>query len=68
MAKKANNARKDTVCCMDCLNAELMQWFSNPIIAQCRALKERQVARTRRVCEHHRKDENPKNITHYEKY
>ena len=46
-----------------------MQWFTNPIIAYCHTLKQKQVAESRRICKHFVPSGNPEpEIVHYDHY
>ncbi len=54
--------------CMDCKWADLMQWFENPIVAQCNKRNERQVAATRRICKEYAERTTEATITHYDHY
>ena len=56
------------VTCMECKWSELMQWFENPIVAQCNAKGERQVAATKRLCKEYAVSTEEKTVTHYDKY
>ena len=56
--------------CMFCKNAgAYYQWQQNPVIAQCKITKERQVALTKRICKFYApsESENPE-IKHFESY
>lgn len=62
MAKKAvaKKAEAQLVRCMECEHSTLMQWFTNPVIAECAVRKsfgrpERQVARMTHVCEQYKR-------------
>lgn len=50
---KRNKPKKDlpiSVKCAECANATLMQWGEDPLIADCRAHKCREVASHKRNC------------------
>ena len=47
MAKKTD---KEKVRCIDCIHAELMQWYNNPVIAKCPFTQYKQVANAVRTC------------------
>lgn len=55
--------------CISCTHASYMQWFENPIIADCHILHERMVAESKRVCKLYNKSSitNPE-VTHYDSY
>ena len=59
----------DFVCCLECRNGIFMQWFSNPIVAYCRELRERVVAQAPRNCSFFMPSgiENPE-IRHFDSY
>ena len=46
MAKKSTTLIR----CIDCKNADFMQWFDNPIIAHCHEYEERMVAESKHLC------------------
>lgn len=48
MAVKTNE--KGFVRCVECKHATYMQWFENPIIANCNFYHERLVGEARRIC------------------
>ena len=55
--------------CLQCSHANFMQWFTNPIIAYCHTLKQKQVAESRRICKHFVPSGNPEpDIVHYDHY
>lgn len=67
----------EVVCCMDCLWARLVQYGSNPVLANC--LKkpnpyndkfpyERQVASARWICPTYKHDSKAKEIEHRKTY
>lgn len=64
MKKSANRI----VTCYECKFADLMQWWDNPIIANCAKKEEREVAMSKRKCDMWEKDDKPKAISHYDKY
>lgn len=70
MAKKASKKDEETlVSCMDCTQATLMQWGNDPIIAECKARKDREVARFKRFCQQHELEKRlPKPIRHLPKH
>ena len=49
MASK-NTSEREFVRCLECRYATFMQWFENPIVAQCSQLEERMVAQSNRIC------------------
>lgn len=59
--KSSRRAREaQLVRCMECEHSTLMQWFTNPVIAECAVRKsfgrpERQVARMTHVCEQYKR-------------
>lgn len=55
--------------CIDCTHAKFMQWYNNPIIAECDTFKERMVAESRRICKSFIPSavSNPE-VTHYSSY
>lgn len=61
-------ANNELVQCTKCKHATLMQWFNNPIIAQCSVFNDRQVAESRRVCKEFSLDYNQKDIKHFDCY
>ncbi|MBO4906485.1 MAG: hypothetical protein J5486_05565 [Bacteroidaceae bacterium] len=67
MAIKNDNDR--FVRCIDCIHGSFMQWFENPIIAQCDVFKERMVAQSRRLCKDYVPSgkSNPE-VTHFDHY
>lgn len=67
MAFKKEN--EEFIRCIDCIHGTFMQWFENPIIADCNALNERMVAQSRRLCKEFEPsgNSNPE-ITHYDHY
>lgn len=70
MAKKAPKKVEETlVSCMDCIHATLMQWGNDPIIAECKAHRCREVARFKRFCQQHELTKRlPKSIQHLLKH
>lgn len=66
MALKQND--NTFVHCMDCKWAELMQWYDNPIIAECHRRNDRQVAATKRICKEFAERTTEAKITHYDSY
>jgi hypothetical protein len=54
--------------CRKCKHATLMQWFKNPIIAQCAIHGDRQVAESNRICKEFVESFNEAPITHYDSY
>lgn len=46
----AKGEEREFVRCAMCRHATFMQWFQNPIVADCHHLNERMVAESRRVC------------------
>ncbi|MBQ7495484.1 MAG: hypothetical protein IJT75_07040 [Bacteroidaceae bacterium] len=48
MAQKNNE--RGFVRCVECKHATYMQWFENPIIAECQVHHERMVGEARRIC------------------
>lgn len=55
--------------CIGCTHGTYMQWFKNPIIAECNALGERMVAESRRICKLFKPSgiANPE-VKHYDSY
>lgn len=61
--------KKETfVKCINCKWADLMQWFENPIVAQCNKHDEREVAATKRVCNEYAERTTEAPVTHYDSY
>ena len=56
------------VTCMTCKWATLMQWFENPVVAQCTAKGDRQVAASRRICKEYKKRQDAPQIQHFDSY
>lgn len=54
--------------CLNCKHATLMQWFKNPIIAQCAAHNDRQVAESKRICKEFAARTDEATVTHYDSY
>lgn len=57
-----------TIKCMDCINAALLQWDNNPVIAHCRYSEYHNVANTLHPCIHFKQRlGNPeiRKLTHY---
>ena len=54
--------------CYDCKYAELMQWFNNPVIAQCMVLGRREVAQAKRRCEKFEQNNGTREIAHFSRY
>jgi len=52
--------------CMSCAFSKLMRRDDNPIISICGVLKERQVARVRRLCVHYQVCKNNKQLSEWE--
>lgn len=61
-------AANNMVQCINCKYATYMQWFKNPVIAECKILKERQVAEAKRICKEFKERLEPGNITHFDNY
>lgn len=53
---------------MDCQWATLMQWFENPVVAQCEKKGDRQVAATRRFCKEFKRRGDKPEIQHFDSY
>lgn len=53
---------------MSCKWAELMQWYQNPVVAQCTKRGDRQVAATRRICKEYAHRTTEPTITHFDHY
>ncbi|MBP3373545.1 MAG: hypothetical protein J6L60_03310 [Bacteroidaceae bacterium] len=66
MASKQNE--NIFVCCINCKWAELMQWFENPIIANCKKKDDRQVAATKRLCKEFAERTGEADIKHFSSY
>lgn len=57
------------VSCRNCAYATFMQWFKNPVIANCAALGERQVADSQRRCKLFvYRDNSDREIQHFDHY
>lgn len=58
--------------CVECKHATYMQWFENPIIAECALLNERMVGEARRNCKLFEpsgiSDISQLNIQHFDHY
>ncbi len=54
--------------CISCKHAEYMQWYENPIIANCGLLRERQVAEANRICRLYAKRTTDIKISHFDHY
>lgn len=66
-----NNKRgaEKFVQCLTCKNATAYyQWFENPVIAQCGATDERQVAQTKRICKSYIERFGEPEIQHFDHY
>ena len=63
-------AEKQVVRCMDCRHAALMQWFDNPVVAECtkRVFGHRFVAVSNRFCADFGKRGCKPLIKHYQSY
>ena len=59
---------KTPVQCRYCKHAALMQWWDNPIIAQCDVTGEREVAETKRLCETFEKRVKAEIVEHFNQY
>ena len=44
------NTSREFVNCLGCKHAHLMQWFDNPIVAECEVRHERMVAEAKMYC------------------
>lgn len=54
---------------MTCKHAKFMQWFENPIVAECNYNNERYVAEARRICKIYEYVNNPNpTIQHFDSY
>lgn len=64
-----NSSEREFVRCMECRHATFMQWYENPIVANCSQLGERTVAQSNRVCKLFAPSgtAHPA-VTHYENY
>lgn len=60
--------QRELIRCVDCKYAQLMQWWDNPVIAQCTLRDEREVAMSRRLCASYEPSNKPKNIQHLTSY
>ena len=68
MASKTGSER-EFVRCLECRHATFMQWYENPIVAQCEQLNERMVAQSKRVCKLFSPSGNKDpHVTHYDNY
>ncbi|MGM9674690.1 MAG: hypothetical protein ACI3X9_04390 [Bacteroidaceae bacterium] len=56
------------VSCMECRWATLMQWYENPVVAQCAVKGDRQVAASRRICKEYKKRADKPQIQHFDSY
>ncbi len=65
---KTKEGDKEFVTCMQCQHATLMQWFENPIVAQCAKKGDRQVAQSNRICKEFRQSTAEANIQHFDHY
>lgn len=54
--------------CKNCKHAKLMQWFKNPIIAECTLFNERQVAEANRICKDFSQRHDTPEIKHFDSY
>ncbi|MBQ9286502.1 MAG: hypothetical protein IJ209_09545 [Bacteroidaceae bacterium] len=54
--------------CIDCTHASFMQWYDNPIIAQCKLHNDRQVACAKRICQSFAPATTRPNIEHFDSY
>ncbi|MCF0195867.1 MAG: hypothetical protein HUK03_01235 [Bacteroidaceae bacterium] len=67
MAEAKKN--RETISCITCIHASLMQWMQNPIIAHCQVRDQREVAEVKRSCKEYKEnsEKNPA-IQHFSKY
>ena len=63
--KNSDNA---FVKCIDCKHATFMQWYENPVIANCQVHKERQVAQAKRLCQAFAPSNCEPEIQHFDSY
>ena len=69
MAIAKKTVERESVYCLRCKNAIFMQWFQNPIIAQCNIHNERFVANAHRICGDFLPSNNPNpDIQHFDSY
>ncbi len=70
MSQKIND--KGFVHCVNCTHAKFMQWYENPIIAECDIYHERMVGEAHRICRHFQSsgitDVNQLVIQHFDSY
>ena len=69
MAISKNKEDKNAKRCFLCKHAILMQWFENPIVAECKIRNERYVAMSDRQCSlFEASNEATPKITHFDHY
>lgn len=57
------------ISCRTCAHATFMQWFENPVIAQCAMFGDRQVADSMRRCkQYHYRDNSDRPVQHFDSY
>ena len=69
--KKITNPSSPTklISCLTCANCDILQWGNDPLIADCKPCKSREVASIVRTCSRYEKAKViPKPIKHFEKY
>ncbi len=64
----AKNLESSFVKCIDCKHAKFMQWYENPIIAECLLHKDRQVALAKRLCPMFTRSNADPEIQHFDSY
>ncbi len=62
------NYESSFVKCIDCKHAKFMQWYENPIIAECMLHKERQVALAKRLCSLFAPSNAEPEVLHFDSY
>ncbi len=69
MASIKSKDSKTLARCIRCKHSTLMQWFENPVVAECKTLHERFVAECDRQCKFFEPSGNDQpDITHYDHY